>query len=132
MIKIKSRNKPLLKLFALFLLISLAAWLICSFAFLHYHTLSNGQIVAHSHIFKTSKNTDASTKGDTAKHSHTKSEFLHLFLTNTSNNLLMIAVIFVIILAMAAIFLFPSFERLLSQNFLNFISSRAPPAIVLS
>ncbi|MBC8183566.1 hypothetical protein H8E88_20935 [candidate division KSB1 bacterium] len=132
MFKLKSRNGPLIKLSALFLLISFAVWMIGSFAFLHFHTLSDGQVVSHSHIFKTSKNSDASTEKQAATHSHTKSEFLHLFLSNTSNNLLTIAVAFFTILMVTAIFIFPSFERLCSQSLLNFVSNRAPPAAALS
>ena len=131
MIKFKNKNGRFIKLLALFLLFSFALCMIFSFVFLHYHVLANGQIVTHSHIFKISKNYDDSTKSQTTRHSHTKSEFIYLFLTNILNNLLMIAVAFVVILAMTVIFLFPSFERLYVQNFIYYISSRAPPAAVL-
>jgi len=57
----------------IFLILTIFAWTIASFSFLHSHQLHSGRVLAHSHVSKTQDTPPASQS------SHEHSEFEYLF-----------------------------------------------------
>jgi hypothetical protein len=93
----------------------------------HYHVLSNGIVVKHSHPYNKAENPG----NPLSNHKH--SEFEHFILAQLSGLSLLIAfalVAFAFIFAIYAVLLLPGFQfHFLRQQYLALQPLRAPPSI---
>ena len=110
---------------AIALISSMIIYLGFTFAFMHVHVMTNGEIVCHSHAAKTNETSDQSKKSN---HTHSKDEFLFYNLTTNLNKFL-ISIVFIIFGLGIQFFILIHIKNLQHQIIQFFYSQRAPPYI---
>lgn len=94
---------------------------------MHTHTLYNGVLIIHSHLYQ--KDSDPPGKKNSSSHSHSKGELVFLDQLMHPVFLLLTFLAILLLFDRKNIFYYSFFENVKSRNFIKFTSLRAPPAL---